>query len=232
MDDWQHDKKVTNVKARNDVVYYWVVPAPVAGVWVWSEKTAAGEATASLELRQYFQDLKGSFAPPNPRLKCRLTGTVAGRSLTVKARVPEKGRRTEVIFEGTVTGDSVVGTQTWKRREGPVLRPWRATRKPVALAGRWQVSTLSRKEKPDGILSLAVNPKALKASFIRVGQRAAREASALYHWGASVRFEIPWSEEDVAIFTGFFDGDEGRGTVFGGPFARRISWSAKRLSGH
>ncbi len=230
MDDWRHDKKIKHVKARNDVIYSWVVPAPTAGTWMWAEETPAGEVTASLELRQYFQELKGSFTPSEPRMKCRLSGSLEGSRLTVTASVPRRGTRTDVIFEGTVAGDSIVGTQTWKHRAGPVTRPWRAARKPAALQGAWKLSTLLRKNRPDGVLTLSANPGTMKAVLFREGEQASRAATAVYLWGASIRFEIPWGEKEVAVFTGFFDGEEGRGTVHGGPFAHRTSWSAKRVS--
>jgi SAM-dependent methyltransferase len=64
MGEWEPDKTVTvDAPDRVHNVYFWVIPADVAGAWHWTEKDANGkEHEYRLDLDQNFQDITGTLA--------------------------------------------------------------------------------------------------------------------------------------------------------------------------
>ena len=98
------------------------------------------------------------------------------------------------------------------------------------LEKKWQIRAKSRRKNPDGLLCLVRNGGRLEATYVRKGAKSPVPASAMYQWGANVRFEIPWDDDALAVFDCSFDGDKARGTVSGEAFSRRMPWTAQRVT--
>ena len=122
MADWNPDREF-EVDGR--WVFYWVVPAPVAGVWQWSIDDSS-VPTHYLTLDQRFQEIDGSVRGATGDVDI-LDATLTGTRLSFITETTERGetirtRYTARVGDGTLEGTLEVegGTAT-----GP--RPWRAT---------------------------------------------------------------------------------------------------------
>lgn len=114
MEDWQPDARVTvPVPGKpygppRSEVYFWVVPANVAGTWQW--RSAAGPAVADVEigLSQTFQMLEGA-----PRLGGRQgrmeQGRMRGDEIRFILTAEVDGRPLRQEFSGRVSGDTING---------------------------------------------------------------------------------------------------------------------------
>jgi SAM-dependent methyltransferase len=112
MDDWEPDQTTS---AGDRTVYFWIVPAKVAGTWAWQSTSGSAELT----LRQSFQKIEGSLKINGKELPLRnakLEGT----------RISFSVGDTTQQFEGAVSGNSIQGTM--KAGNGPATK-WSATRR-------------------------------------------------------------------------------------------------------
>ena len=121
MGDWRADSTLI-VDAW--IVYYWVMPADVAGKW-----------TVAIDGRQQEIDLEQEYQ----RVKMRAAGAVPldsfgirGNSITFKLR---NDAGAVMQFRGTVSGDTMSGSFTIEGRQDQP-HPWAATRGPVSGASR------------------------------------------------------------------------------------------------
>jgi SAM-dependent methyltransferase len=131
--DWRPDAvRLAEIgpKLEDSIVYLWVVPARVAGVWAWTIEqpelfNEPMEYSASLSQR--FQDVEGkvSLFPFEQRIhQASLQGTRLAFSVA--------GELNEKIvfhdFEGVVEGDRITGTVRLSGGIPPVTLPWTARR--------------------------------------------------------------------------------------------------------
>jgi len=97
MEDWEADQ-TANVEERT--AYLWIVPAKVAGTWIWP----AGAGTEELTLRQTFQKIEGTVkidGKETPIKNAKLDG--ARISFTV-------GDANAITYSGRVSGGAIAGT--------------------------------------------------------------------------------------------------------------------------
>jgi len=98
MDDWKPD-----VRSPRGAAYLWVVPARVAGDWTFDSASALPQ---TLRLTQQFQSVAGEFLEDGrPRSISEVTLLGDRLRFTVL-----DGSRGPWRFEGTVRGDTIVGT--------------------------------------------------------------------------------------------------------------------------
>jgi len=123
MGDWQADLR-TSVRGTGSEVYFWVVPARVAGRW--QVHPARGAQAFEIELKQKYQEIDGTARSPVRPLglsEARIDGERIQFTLSEDA---DFNRR--VRYEGRVSGDLMEGTA---RRDEPGARvpfKWRAVR--------------------------------------------------------------------------------------------------------
>lgn len=118
MADWKPDHSVTmrsGITGYNDRIYFWVVPAKVAGQWRWS----AGGENPTLTLEQKFQEIKPSLAGAKGWQAAE--ATLKGDQILITAK--DAAGRTR-IYSGRVAGDAIAGTVKGPDGESP----WQATR--------------------------------------------------------------------------------------------------------
>lgn len=120
MDEWRPDEAF-QVNFR--WVYFWTIPANVAGVWEWTGATSSDRFV--LELNQKFQEATGFLTMDLTRTAIRDVKIEGDNLSFVIDRVPGGGEGT-TRFEGRIRGNSIEGTmksadRTWE---------WRAARDP------------------------------------------------------------------------------------------------------
>ncbi len=131
--DWRPDEaRVVRIGQDNEesIVYYWMVPARVAGTWEWvldSKDYAPTPTDFRTTLKQRYQDISGEvgiFPGVASIHDLRLAGTKITFSVT--GEVEERMVRHD--FAGTVDGDRIVGTVTVSGGVRSRTLPWEARR--------------------------------------------------------------------------------------------------------
>jgi len=133
MGDWQADStmRVSSETRGTSTVYYWVLPANVAGRWTVEVNGGSGGAAGgsaaqryTLSLEQQYQRVTGS-ATTGGRTIPLSDPTLVGDRLTFTVADTAGGRAATLRFSGRVSGDRITGTL---RGGGAGERSWRATR--------------------------------------------------------------------------------------------------------
>jgi len=230
MADWKADKSESPAKARNKVIYLWIIPAPVGGVWQWTAKTPAGEAPFSLDLTQEFQVVRGNLFSASTKKAPIREATLNGRELAFTSTVFDGPRQVKVSFKGTVDGDTIKGTQQWQGGSQAGAREWVAKRTPVEIAGSWRLKVQGSPEPLDGVLRLARENGQLKATYIADKDKKEIALPGFSSWGTSIYFEIPSGNEEERgpIFSGSLEGGSGTGKVSKTGWGKGPTWAAQR----
>ena len=129
MDDWSPDQVLVMPEASyKDTVYYWVIPAEVAGVWRWRVPTPTGEQRYALRLEQRFQEVSGTIssdAGETPITDARLTGDQLQFSAATGGA---QGRQVKLSFNGRVSGNTMQGRVEVQDGESAGQQHWTAHR--------------------------------------------------------------------------------------------------------
>lgn len=102
MGDWEAD---TYQRVDDRTVYFWVVPAEVAGTWEWD----FGGRTYRAVLNQKFQKVFGTVRTGDAEAPTQLT-ILDGASLRFEARLPSDEGTQAMAFTGQVSGDTIKAT--------------------------------------------------------------------------------------------------------------------------
>lgn len=230
MSEWKADKKIRHKKAYNEVIYLWIMPAPVAGTWTWQTKLPDKELPGSLKLEQEFQVVQGVVSMPGAPDVAIVEPKLTGKELRFTAPLRTEKEQVMVAYRGTADGDTIRGTQTWRGGDHAGKYPWVATRKPVDLTGRWQIRAPSLSQI-NGTLCIRRESAGLKAAYVHDAEPTKEvPLPAFYVWGSGVRFEISQDDSQV-VLTGSLGADAGGGSVSREKSKKREPWSAKRLAG-
>jgi hypothetical protein len=108
-------------------VFYWVVPAPIAGKWSWqSSEDAASKRAFELSLNQNFQKVEGTLTANGKTVPIE-DAKLVGDRLTFVAKVEPQGARHE--FDGRVVNNALDGTVRIVRAGTPArAHSWSAAR--------------------------------------------------------------------------------------------------------
>jgi SAM-dependent methyltransferase len=120
MGEWEPDART---EADGRYLFFWIVPADVAGVWQWR---AADGSRQVLLLEQRYQMVSGRWVRNADTLPIA-GGRVAGDSLRLRL----VGRGAAFEFKGRVRGDAIDGTV---KRNGQAVH-WTARRPRLAYGG-------------------------------------------------------------------------------------------------
>jgi hypothetical protein len=134
MDDWKPDayadmevKEKYGSVGGDSSIYFWIVPAKVAGTWQW-QLTAGGKPLAyEATLEQKFQMISGSARVGASRVAlqdARLRGDQISFSFTADV----DGSPLEHRFTGRVTGNTIDGTANIAGSRSQRQLEWNATR--------------------------------------------------------------------------------------------------------
>jgi SAM-dependent methyltransferase len=109
MGDWHPDQKLLVPGSPSDnMVYYWVIPADVAGQWRWSMPTSTGEQRYTLRLQQRFQQIDGTLSADGEEVPIA-NATLTGDQLRFSAATAALDRQVTRAFDGRVNGNTMQG---------------------------------------------------------------------------------------------------------------------------
>ncbi|GAA5520496.1 class I SAM-dependent methyltransferase [Aliifodinibius salicampi] len=123
MGDWKADKKLTiesEGSSRSHDIYYWVIPAKVAGNWNFS----ADGKDFEINLTQRYQEITASLTDQNGTTYKTEQQLLRGDRITIKA---SNGNQF-YIFSGRVEGDQIHGSMQHHNANEKTFSPWTATR--------------------------------------------------------------------------------------------------------
>ncbi len=129
---WRPDaaRVVTSPGAKDGVVYLWVVPARLAGLWRWEVGNVPGLGRALKHqgaFRQRFQDISGSVETEHQVMDLH-DATLKGAELRFSVTGEIDDRMVRHDFAGRVTGKRITGTVRLSGGIRPVTLPWQAWR--------------------------------------------------------------------------------------------------------
>jgi SAM-dependent methyltransferase len=128
MEDWQPDKELRVPGSSSDhFVYYWVVPADVAGTWRWSVPTPTGEQRYTLQLHQHFQAVDGTLSADAAEVPIA-NATLTGDQLRFSAPLEVSSRQARMSFDGRVSGNTMQGRMEMLGGAAAGEQPWTAHR--------------------------------------------------------------------------------------------------------
>lgn len=119
MGDWKADSILT-VDAR--VVYYWVMPAGIAGTWDIVMATQSGERTHEVQFEQQYQAITAARSSGGSAIR---NARVRGDTVRFDIVGGATGASAATRFEGTVAGSTMSGT--WS--SAGISGSWRASRR-------------------------------------------------------------------------------------------------------
>jgi hypothetical protein len=128
MADWHPDKELRVPGSSSDhFVYYWVVPADVAGTWRWSVPTPTGAQPYMLRLHQRFQEVDGTLRADGEEVPITNV-TLTADQLQFSAPIEASGREARMSFNGRVSGHTMQGRMEMLGRAAAGQQPWTAHR--------------------------------------------------------------------------------------------------------
>lgn len=133
MGNWRFDAAkviATPTRTEESIVYYWKVPAKVAGFWKWTVKHSEyfeGDREFTAIINQLYQDIDGRVEhgiQPMRIHDAKMDGAVI--SFSVTGEMDDRIVRHD--YTGTVDGNRINGTVKLSGGVPPVTYPWSAFR--------------------------------------------------------------------------------------------------------
>jgi hypothetical protein len=128
MDDWQPDKRLrVPGPSYEHSVYFWIIPADVAGTWRVQLPDAFGKRPYTLRLQQQFQEVKGAARLGGDETVIQ-EASLTGAQLRFTVATQVQGQQVTMQFDGRVNGEAIKGNV--KVQGGPFAgaHAWTATR--------------------------------------------------------------------------------------------------------
>jgi len=101
MGDWRADNQES---IDGETLYYWMVPAKIAGTWEWK----VGQESYRVELSQQYQVITGTLHGPGGQSQL-LNTVLKGEDFRFDASVPRGAAPITMHFAGKVNGDTLSG---------------------------------------------------------------------------------------------------------------------------
>lgn len=116
MGDWEPDY---HERVGNDDVYYWVIPADIAGQWGW--RTNGEKFTMTID--QKFQEIEPEIKTGNHSLTIK-DKVLRGDRISLTAVDPDKG--TYYVYNGQVDGNMIIGKVQIRSSNKKTVENWSA----------------------------------------------------------------------------------------------------------
>jgi len=134
MDDWKADETVhLEVKEKygsaggTSSIYFWVVPAKVAGSWSWEQSVGGKAQNLELVLEQKFQVIGGTLRMNGNAVKIA-DAKLRGDQIAFSATAPLNGAPVKMTFSGRVSGDNIFGSVALSGTRSQSQLEWTAAR--------------------------------------------------------------------------------------------------------
>ena len=134
MDDWKADETVhLEVKEKygsaggTSSVYFWIVPAKVAGGWNWEQNVGGKAQNLELALEQKFQVISGTLRVNGNAVKIS-DAKLRGDQIVFSAAPSLNGAVVKMSFSGRVSGDNIFGSVALSGARGQSQLEWTAAR--------------------------------------------------------------------------------------------------------
>jgi hypothetical protein len=125
MGEWKTDQFAKILKHR---IYYWVIPANIAGSWTWSQKIGGRTAEATLRLKQRFQEITGTLTIGNSTVPIT-PAMLSGKQLSLSAEPLIDGVKKTVILSAQAEGNVLQGTMEIGGSAASGKTAWEAKRR-------------------------------------------------------------------------------------------------------
>ncbi|MGE5522975.1 MAG: SAM-dependent methyltransferase [Rhodospirillaceae bacterium] len=137
MGDWPPDSSFTMDAPNKPVgrdkkskVFYWVVPASVAGKWRWRMDAGSGPQDIEVELKQNFLKIAGVLGAGGARVPLEET-ELSGDRVRFTATVTSGGKPVRYTYAGRVINNAMEGDVEVSRDSGKAKTAWSAARTEV-----------------------------------------------------------------------------------------------------
>ena len=134
MDAWQPDEHVVvespelfGRSNKESDIYFWRVPARVAGTWTWNSTISGREQTYEVVLQQRYQVLSGTARAGGHPVKLE-RARIRGEELHLEFTADVNGSRVKHALTGKVDGDEVSGSALLSGERIQSQRDWTARR--------------------------------------------------------------------------------------------------------
>jgi hypothetical protein len=124
MGEWKPDQYEEILKHR---IYFWVIPANIAGSWTWPMKMGSGTTDATLRLNQSFQKITGTLTIENSTVPI-ISTKLRGSQLSLSAEPLIDGKKVTIKLAGQAEGDALRGTIGIPGRAANIITTWNAKR--------------------------------------------------------------------------------------------------------
>jgi SAM-dependent methyltransferase len=132
-DPWLADEYVADNYWNKHKVYFWIIPTNVTGSWEWTVPAVFGKEQFMLILEQTFQQIGGKAFQGSSQIPLVIeNGKIMGRRLEFSLETRLKGRKVNLHFQGTATGNRMEGVMSIEGTPGPVEK-WQAKRDPSTI---------------------------------------------------------------------------------------------------
>ncbi len=107
MGEWRQDSTYTvRGDHREHTIYYWVIPANVAGTWKWNANIKGKQKQFVLNAKQQFQEVTATLTVNNKEVTLNEV-RLLGKKLTISGSMPDG----QVLkFQGEAVSDAIAGT--------------------------------------------------------------------------------------------------------------------------
>ena len=124
MGEWQPDLVS---KIAKHTIFFWIMPAHVAGAWTWPIQTGNRKTDAVLRLKQDFQEIKGTLTIGGSTVPVA-DGKLKGTQLSLSAEPLLDGQKVAIKLAGKAGGDALLGTMGISDGAANNTSPWKAKR--------------------------------------------------------------------------------------------------------
>jgi hypothetical protein len=124
MGEWKPDQYAEISKHR---IYFWTIPADIAGSWTWPMKMGNRTTDVTLRLNQNFQKLTGTFTIENSTVPITRT-KLSGSQLSLSAEPLIEGKKVMVMLVAQAEGTALHGTMVMPGRAANGMTTWNAKR--------------------------------------------------------------------------------------------------------
>jgi SAM-dependent methyltransferase len=136
MGEWEADiEKEVFVGEDRHKIYFWIVPADVAGTWRWTLPKGSSDMNYEMELTQKFNQV-WAFQNLGSSKRSIEDFKLVGDKLSFTIKRNKDGKEEVIFFEGQVNGDNMNGVFELESGEKKVKENWKARRLPSALINK------------------------------------------------------------------------------------------------